>query len=104
MEKCKIDFDSIPWESPMEGVRFKAYNQEGRRLRLVEFLKGFIEPDWCRKGHIGYVLEGKMEIDFNGELVSFVPGDGLFIPAGEESKHLAKVLTEVVRVILVEDV
>jgi quercetin dioxygenase-like cupin family protein len=31
-------------------------------------------------------------------------GDGLFIPAGEKHKHKAKVLTDVVRIILVEDV
>ncbi len=104
MEKCKVALDSISWESPMKGVRFKAYNHEGRKLRLVEFSKKFVEPDWCRKGHIGYVLHGKMEIDFDGEIVHFGPGDGLFIPAGEDNKHTAKVLTEVVRLILVEDV
>lgn len=88
----------------MEGVRFKAYQEDNRRLRLVEFSKEFVEPDWCRKGHIGFVLDGEMEINFDGETVHFCPGDGLFIPAGEDNKHIAKVLTEVVRLILVEDV
>ena len=104
MEKCKVDFDSISWESPMVGVRFKAYDQNGTRLRLVEFSKEFVEPDWCRKGHIGYVLDGEMELDFNGEVVHFGPGDGIFIPDGEDHKHMGKVLTETIRVILVEDV
>lgn len=44
-----------------------------------------------------------MEINFSGEVVRFGPGDGLFIPAGEENKHMAKVLTETVRLVLVED-
>jgi len=45
-----------------------------------------------------------MEIDFDGEVIKFGPGDGLFIPAGEKHKHKAKVLTSVVKVILVEDI
>jgi quercetin dioxygenase-like cupin family protein len=103
MEQYKIDFESMSWEIPADGVRFKSYQQEGRKLRLVEFTKEFVEPDWCTKGHIGYVLEGKMEIDFDGRKSVFSPSDGIFIPAGEEHKHKGKVLTDVVKVILVED-
>jgi quercetin dioxygenase-like cupin family protein len=103
MGQYKVDFESIPWETPASGVKFKAYEQNGRKLRLVEFAKEFVEHDWCTKGHIGYVLEGQMEIDFDGEKVVFGLGDGIFIPAGEEHKHKARVLTDVVRVFLVED-
>ena len=71
---------------------------------MAEFTKKFVEPDWCKKGHIGYILEGQMEIDFDGKVVAFKPGDGMFIPAGEKHKHNAKALTDKVRVILVEDV
>jgi glyoxylate utilization-related uncharacterized protein len=103
MARYKIDFESMRWESPMAGVRFKAYEQSGRKLRLAEFGREFVEPDWCTKGHIGYILEGQMEINFDGKVVAFGPGDGIFIPAGEEHKHKAKVLTNSVKVVLVED-
>ncbi len=103
MKKHSIDFKTVPWETPTVGVRFKAYEQDGRKLRLAEFTKEFVESDWCIKGHIGYVLEGQMEIDFSGEIVMFGPGDGLFIPAGEKHKHKAKVLTDTLKIILVED-
>jgi len=104
MGQYKIDFESMVWETPADGVRFKAYEQGGKKLRLVEFGKEFIEPDWCRKGHIGYILQGQVEIDFDGKVIVFGPGDGLFIPAGEEHKHKARVLTDIVKVISVEDV
>jgi quercetin dioxygenase-like cupin family protein len=104
MEQYRVDFESMEWETPAEGVRFKAYEQGGRKLRLVEFSKEFVEPDWCTKGHIGYVLEGQIEIDFDGQAIVFGPGDGVFIPAGEEHKHKGKALTDVVRIILVEGV
>lgn len=103
MEQYKTDFESMPWETPAAGVRSKAYEQGGRKLRLAEFTKEFVEPDWCTKGHIGYILEGQMEIDFDGKVIQFGPGDGLFIPPGENHKHKGKVLTDVAKVILVED-
>jgi quercetin dioxygenase-like cupin family protein len=103
MEQYKIDFESMAWESPAAGVKFKAYEQDGRKLRLAEFTKDFVEPDWCTKGHTGFILEGKMEIDFDGEKAVFGPGDGLFIPAGEEHRHKARTLTDTVKIFLVED-
>ena len=104
MEPYKIDFESIPWESPAPGMRVRAYEQGGKRVRLVEFSREFVEPDWCPKAHTGCVLEGMLEINFAGRLVLFRPGDGLFVPGGEESKHKARALTEVTRLLLVEDV
>lgn len=102
-ELYKIPFESMSWEIPVEGVRFKAYERDGRKLRLVEFSKEFVESDWCTKGHTGYILEGQMEIDFNGQIIVFDPGDGVFIPAGPEHKHKGRVLTDKVTAILVED-
>ena len=103
MEQHRINFDSMDWETPANGVRFKAYPYGDKKLRLVEFSKEFIEPDWCTKGHIGYILEGQMEIDFDGNKEVFGPGDGVFIPAGQEHKHIGRVLTDNVKAILVED-
>lgn len=104
MEQYKINFESIPWEIPADGVRFKAYKQNGKQVRLVEFTDRFVEADWCRKGHIVYILEGQLKVNFNGNEVVFNTGDGLFIPAGEKDKHMGRALTKVVRMLFVEDV
>ena len=103
MEQYRIDFESMEWEKPADGVRFKAYEQGSKKLRLVEFSKEFVEPDWCTKGHIGYILEGQMETDFDGKKEVFGPGDGVFIPAGPQHKHKGRVLTDTVTAILVEE-
>ncbi len=42
MERYKIDFQSLEWEAQADGVKFKAYKQGQRRLRLVEFTKEFV--------------------------------------------------------------
>jgi quercetin dioxygenase-like cupin family protein len=104
MERYRVDFERMPWEQVAAGVKCKAHEQAGRKLRLVEFARGFVEPDWCTKGHIGYVLAGAMEVDFPGETIAFRAGDGLFIPPGDAHGHKARVLTDFVRVILVEDI
>ena len=103
MSSYKVDFGSLTWESPMTGLRFKARTTDGRRLRLVEYTRD-MPPHWCESGHIGYVLEGRFELTFDGERVVLNPGDGLFIPAGKEHRHMGKVLTETARLVMVEDV
>jgi len=87
----------------MEGLRYKAVRHGSSQLRLVEYTKD-LKPHWCEKGHIGYLLEGRFEIAFDRGAVEFNGGDGIFIPAGHEHRHMGKVLSDVVRVIFVEDV
>jgi quercetin dioxygenase-like cupin family protein len=91
MPDYRIPFASLPWESPVPGVRQKIVLQDNRKLRLVEFSDQLREPDWCRKGHLGYVLEGRLTIDFHGRIVAYQAGDGLCIPPGEEHRHRANV-------------
>jgi hypothetical protein len=99
----RVDFDSIPWQSPAPGARFKAWERNGSRLRLAEFTKEFVEADWCIQGHVGYVLEGVIEVDFHTGQEIFVAGDGLFIPPGDEHGHKARAITNSVTLVLVED-
>ena len=103
MSLYKVKFDELSWESPMEGLRFKAFVHEGRRLRLVEYTKA-MPPHWCDKGHIGMILEGRFEIAYKNSVEVYGPGDGVFIPSGQEHQHMGKVLSDVVKVIFVEDV
>ena len=97
-----IDFAALPWQSPAPGVRFKAVVRDGQKLRLVEFSPGFVEHDWCRKGHVGWVLEGTIEIEFPGGTETFRAGQGVFLLAGEAERHKAHIVGETVKLILVE--
>jgi quercetin dioxygenase-like cupin family protein len=102
METYRVGFDALDWESQLPASRFKAFHQGDTTLRVVEYAKGFAAPEWCTDGHIGYVLQGELEIDFDGNVVRFAAGDGLFIPEGEAHRHKPTVLTDIVRVVLVE--
>ena len=103
MSQYKVDFESIPWETPTAGLRYKAERRGGRQLRVVEYTRE-MEPHWCDKGHIGCVLEGRFEIRFEGETAVFNAGDGVFIPPGPEHRHMGAALSDVVRVVFVEDI
>jgi quercetin dioxygenase-like cupin family protein len=102
MDRYHVDFDRMPWESPIEGMRQKVFKSGTRRIRLVEYTPQ-MEPHWCAKGHFGCVLDGRLEIEFGEGTWTFEPGDGVFIPDGEEHRHRARILTDVARVIFVED-
>jgi ethanolamine utilization protein EutQ (cupin superfamily) len=101
--EAKIDFAVTPWDEPHVGVRSKVAVRNGKKLRVVEFTDKFVEHDWCMKGHIGYVLEGDLEIHFPDRVERFTVGDGIMIAGGEEWRHKARVTGSVVRLVLVED-
>jgi quercetin dioxygenase-like cupin family protein len=103
VKRYKIDFKSMPWEDNPAGFRFKVHREGDMQLRLVEYFRT-LEPHWCSKGHMGCILEGRMEIKFDQGSERFGPGDGVFIPCGEEHRHEAKVLTDSVKVVFVEQV
>jgi quercetin dioxygenase-like cupin family protein len=98
----KIDFDAMEWANAAPGSRFKAFDLEGSRMRLLEFTPQFVETDWCRKGHTGVVLEGSLDIDFGDRVERFDTGHALFIPPGDPGKHKVHALSERVLLFVVE--
>ncbi len=84
-----VKFKDLEWEVPTKGVRQKTLKQNTQQVRLLEFSDQLLEEEWCTKGHIGYVLEGELSIDFKGKVVHYVKGDGLWIMPGEKYGHKA---------------
>ena len=100
-EQYKIDFKRLNWEVPFGGIRHKFLDQDGIRLRLVEYDRS-MPLHWCEKPHYGIVLEGIFEIEFDHETIRYVEGEGLFLPAGREYRHKARVISDKVVVFFVE--
>ncbi len=99
----KLDFDDLEWNLASTGIRSKAFEQNGRKVRLLELKKGLEHPNWCKTGHIGYVIEGKIEIEFSGGTEKYSKGEGIFILSGEMEKHIPKPITDKVVLFMVED-
>ena len=102
MLQYKVNFEGINWEDPIEGVKCKIFKYGNKQLRLVVYTKE-MPPHWCEKGHFGYILEDKFEIEYQNEKIIYQTGDGVFIPDSKEHKHRAKVLSEFVKVIFMEN-
>jgi quercetin dioxygenase-like cupin family protein len=103
MGAYKIGFESMEWQQIRPDVRQKVYCEGSRQVRLVEFETGDGPEHWCEAGYIGYVLEGELSISFDGKVISFRAGDGLFIPPGASDKHRAVSITRGTRLLMVED-
>ncbi len=97
----KINFDQIDWDSPMAGLRHKYIDHGGQRIRLVEYSRD-LPPHWCEKGHCGYLISGKMEIEYPDRTIIYNQGDGIFIPDGPAHKHKGRVLSEQALVFFIE--
>lgn len=82
MIEYKINFDSLNFDDNLtRNRRTKTF----KNLQLTEYSKGLVNIDnWCKKGHIGYILEGELMVEFENpsKLTIFNPGNGLWIPAG----------------------
>lgn len=97
-----VSFDSMPWEALTPGIRQKVHRVGSRALRLVEYSQQ-MPPHWCTVGHIGHIVQGDLEIEFNSGVERFGAGDALFIQAGPEHAHRATPLSATVVALFVED-
>ncbi len=103
-EQHRVLFDTLGWQNGIQGARFKVFQNGTKQLRLLELTREFIEPEWCEKGHAGFVVQGELEIDFQGKSVRYPQGVGIFIPAGLASAHKARSITPSVLLFLVEEI
>ena len=92
MVKYLINFKNIEWQEKIPGIKFKEYYSNNKKIKLVEFNDKLDEKEWCKNGHLGYVIEGKAKVVFhNGSKVIFKKGDFINIPEGEDDKHKTEI-------------
>ena len=84
----------------MPGMRSQTFTQNGSRMRMLEIDESYVEPDWCRKAHFGIVLDGLLEIDFEGRVERYQSGEGFSI--GTDDGHKGRSLVPLTRLMLVE--
>jgi len=100
----RIDFSGVDWEPALEGTaRLKRILRAGKVFHLVEMTPASEHPEWCEVGHTGMIVEGEIEIDFDGEKTVFHAGNALFIPAGADDRHRPRALSERAVMFLIED-
>ena len=84
-----VDLEGLPWTELARGARAKICVRGGQRVRLVEFVDGFEESNWCTAAHAGQVLEGACTLLTRTSEQRLEAGDVISIQPGEECAHKA---------------
>jgi hypothetical protein len=85
-----VDWNSFP-KTQHQGETGMAYWQtwqtDDLRVRIVEYIAGYLADHWCRKGHIVHCLEGSFVSELqNGDSFTLTPGMS-YIVSDELSSH-----------------
>ena len=58
-----------------------------------------MEPDPCVNGPVCYVLEGRFEVRFEGEEISYSECGNILIPTGKDHEHTGRARAHEVRLV-----
>lgn len=100
----RVAFADQEWQPALGGTaRLKRMVRGGKVFRLVELTPASAHPHWCEVGHVGMIVEGDLELAFDGDMVRLSAGDALCIPHGSADRHRPRALTERALMFLIED-
>ena len=99
----KIPFETIDW-SGIPKVEYKGttgtsfwqtIEQQGLRIRIVEYSEGYLADHWCKKGHIVHCLEGEFDSELeSGEKVTLKQGM-TYVVSDNMSSHRSRTSSRV---------
>lgn len=99
-----ISFGEIEWADDTPGIQARERVVDGRRWAVVEYAQGARREEWCRDGHVGFVLRGaiRYEFDDGGEALIASEGDAFSLSTGRahRGRNLANGPT---RLFLIDD-
>ena len=84
---AKFPFTSTDWVNIHEGGAVgrmkKQVMPEGGSARILEMDPAWKEVEWCLQAHLGYLLSGRLNLEFkSAETLSVSRGEGFYIPEG----------------------
>lgn len=79
-----VALSELAWEADVEGIRVRERMIDGRRWALVEYAPGAHRDEWCEDGHLGVVLAGQIEYEFEdgGSSLAAKQGDAFTLSTG----------------------
>jgi quercetin dioxygenase-like cupin family protein len=74
---------------PLKGAVAFISQSENHQILFMEFSSDVILPEHSHSDQVGFILQGKIEMNIAGEKHTYTTGDVYHIPAGV--KHSAKI-------------
>ncbi len=83
----RFDFTTKTWEKVVGGGargRMEGYHmEEGGLVRILEMDPAWDESEWCTSEHVGYVLSGRVRLDFADQgSIEAGRGQAFLVPRG----------------------
>ena len=79
MKELIGSFEKTEWSSENSGIREKRITLGKKIIRILEIADSFQDTSWCLNGHTGYIIEGSMSLNINGEIVDLKIEDTLVL-------------------------
>ena len=70
---------------PLNGIKAFLSQGDNHQIIFMEFEEDVKLPPHKHESQIGFVLDGKIDMNINGEIKTYVKGDVYFIP--EDTEH-----------------
>jgi quercetin dioxygenase-like cupin family protein len=71
-----IELSRTDWTPDVPGIHAREAYLEGRRWAIVEYAPGAKRHEWCVDGHVGFVLSGTVEYEFEDGGAPLTVGEG----------------------------
>jgi glyoxylate utilization-related uncharacterized protein len=87
-----VDWQNIPSEQTPGKTGFtisKMHMMGDTKIRLVEYSANYTADHWCDKGHILFVLEGELEIQYKNETCHVVKKGMSYLVGDDSMAHMA---------------
>ena len=79
-----VRLSEVDWQPDAEGINVRELTVDGRRWALVRYGPATQRQEWCEDGHLGVVVSGEIEYEFEdgGTPLSGRPGDAFTLSTG----------------------
>jgi quercetin dioxygenase-like cupin family protein len=83
----KIPFASLPFVQGAHPLERKTTG-DTRPIGVLEFAPGFADPNWCRRAHVVFVLQGVLTFELEHAREHIATGESCVI--GADTPHRAR--------------
>jgi hypothetical protein len=87
-----IDWNNIPSEQAQGKTGFTISKMQlmgDTKIRFVEYSVNYTADHWCAKGHIIFVLEGELEIQYQNAISHLVEKGMSYLVGDDSMAHMA---------------
>jgi len=97
-----VRLSEIDWSADVEGIQVRELIVDERRWALVHYAPGSLRHEWCEDGHLGVVLSGQIEYEFEdgGDPLTGRQGDAFTLSTGRGHRGHNRGATETILLVI----